>query len=386
MKRLTLPQRDDWQQRIRDAGLHFNEGAEPADEPYWNEGVAYEFTLAQIEVLETATNELHARCLDAVQHVMDQNRFAELQIPPRAVPMIRASWELEPPSIYGRFDLVYDGRTPPKMLEYNADTPTSLLEAAVVQWRWLEDVAPDADQFNAIHERLIATWRDFAPWLHRYHGTNLPVHFVSMDDVEDLFNVAYLADTAEQAGLAVRTGRVADIGWDETHAEFVDADEGTIATLFKLYPWEWIVRESFYGQLERAANEPVIIEPAWKQILSNKGILAILWELFPDHPNLLKAYREPYFLDAYAKKPVFSREGANVELVVLGESVAKSTGEYGEEGFVYQQLCELPEVDGHHPVIGSWIIGQRAAGIGIRESTGLITNNRARFTPHLIRG
>ena len=44
----------------------------------------------------------------------------------------------------------YDGREPPKATRYNADTPTALYEAAVVQWYWLKDVKPEADQFNSI--------------------------------------------------------------------------------------------------------------------------------------------------------------------------------------------------------------------------------------------
>ncbi len=64
--------------------------------------------------------------------------------------------------------------------------------------------------------------------------------------------------------------------------------------------------------------------------------------------------------------------------------IEKTDGEYGEEGFVYQQLFSLPDYDDNYPVIGSWIIGQEAAGIGIREAKTLITNNVSRFLPHLI--
>jgi glutathionylspermidine synthase len=58
---------------------------------------------------------------------------------------------------------------------------------------------------------------------------------------------------------------------------------------------------------------------------------------------------------------------------------------YGEEGFIYQELAELPNFDGNFALIGSWIIGQEAAGIGIRESNHLITDNGSRFLPHVIR-
>ena len=42
----------------------------------------------------------------------------------------------------------------------------------------------------------------------------------------------------------------------------------------------------------------------------------------------------------------------------------------------------LPDFDGHHPVIGSWVIANQAAGIGIREDTSPITGNNSRFVPH----
>ena len=60
---------------------------------------------------------------------------------------------------------VFDGTGPAKLLEYNADTPTSMFEAAVFQWTWLEQaierniIPKRADQFNSIHERLIEAWK-----------------------------------------------------------------------------------------------------------------------------------------------------------------------------------------------------------------------------------
>ena len=162
------------------------------------------FSAREIDALEAAANELQTMCLAAAQHVIDTKRYADLTIPADAIPLIEQAWNAEPPALYGRFDVMYDGSQPPKLLEYNADTPTSLMEAAVVQWTWLQDVAPDADQFNSLHERLIAKWRDIAPYLQQ------PVHFASADTEEDVLTVVYLRDTAEQAGLkhsAVADGR-----------------------------------------------------------------------------------------------------------------------------------------------------------------------------------
>lgn len=90
-----------------------------------------------------------------------------------------------------RFDLAYDGLQPTKLLEYNADTPTSLVEAAVAQWYWLEETHPDRDQFNSIHQRLIALWRELPPEFPKRH-----IDFCSADDLEDWMTITYLLDTA----------------------------------------------------------------------------------------------------------------------------------------------------------------------------------------------
>ncbi|MEI9864538.1 MAG: glutathionylspermidine synthase family protein [Limisphaerales bacterium] len=77
--------------------------------------------------------------------------------------MILKSWERDDFSLYGRFDLSFDGITPPKLLEYNADTPTALVEGRpFAQWFWLQETHPEADQFNSIHERLIEAWKRWA--------------------------------------------------------------------------------------------------------------------------------------------------------------------------------------------------------------------------------
>jgi glutathionylspermidine synthase len=379
MQRITTAPRPDWQSIVEARGLKWH----TSQTPYWCEDAYYQLTTAQVEALERATNEMHARCLEAVQHVIDAKRYDELRIPASAVKLITESWEKEPPSVYGRFDFAYDGESPPKMLEYNADTPTSLLEVSVIQWDWVQSQHPGADQFNSIHEKLVAYWRWIAPDLTRNSPLGPIVHFASIDDIEDGMTAAYLAETAAQAGLQVKLIAMEDIGWDPQAKEFCDRQDAIIATLFKLYPWEWIVHEPFGAHVK--ASETVMIEPAWKMILSNKGILPILWEMFPGHGNLLPAYfDDPHGMWEYAKKPLLSREGANVTIHTMKEHV-ESTGDYGAEGYVFQQLAPIPEIDGKRPIFGSWIIGQEAAGIGVRESDGWVTGNTSRFVPHLFK-
>ncbi|MEO7086065.1 MAG: glutathionylspermidine synthase family protein [Gemmatimonadaceae bacterium] len=379
MERIVSTPRPNWPEAVEARGLKWHTGTTP----YWSEDAYYKFTADEIDSVERATNELHQRCLEAVQHVIDEGRYDELKIPEHAVPLIEQTWKDEPPSIYGRFDLAYDGKSPPVMLEYNADTPTALLEVSVIQWDWLEALHNGADQFNSIHERLVAVWREMIPYLHGGGPLGPLVHFASMDDIEDGMTAAYLAETAVQAGLRAQLLAVSDIGWDPDAREFADPKNGRIDTLFKLYPWEWLIHESFAAFIPKAKTQ--FIEPAWKMILSNKGILAILWDLFPGHPNLLPAYlNEPNGMFEYVKKPLLSREGANVTVHTMKEHL-ESTGEYGAEGYVFQQLAPIPEFDGKRPVLGSWIIGQEAGGMGVREADGWVTGNTSRFVPHLFR-
>ncbi len=117
-------------------------------------------------------------------------------------------------------------------------------------------------------------------------------------------------------------------------------------------------------------------------MLSNKAVLPLLWELFPGHPNLLPASFEPLRGDQ-VKKPVLGREGANISVIRGGRTVAETPGDYGADGFVYQQYAALPDFGGLRPVVGSWVVDGEPAGMGIRED-GLITGNLARFVPHAI--
>lgn len=329
-------------------------------------------------MLEAATNELAKMSLAAAQHIIDEKLYAELGIVENTIPLIENSWAAEPPSIYGRFDFAYDGIEPPKLLEYNADTPTSLLEASVVQWHWVEDTHPSSDQFNSIHERLIALWAELAP---DFPGQE--IDFCSADEVEDRMTVSYLLDTACQAGLSTSSFLIDEIGWDG--ARFVAPDGRPLTSVFKLYPWEWMVREEFGKYLSSA--RVVWVEPAWKMLLSNKGLLPVLWKLFPGHPNVLKASGiRSEVGDAWVKKPLLGREGASITLHSAGGDLSTS-GTYGDEGFTYQELAPVKSFDGKHPVIGSWVIGHQsgnvAAGIGVRESDIPITTNLSQFVPHL---
>jgi glutathionylspermidine synthase len=384
MQRIACPERDDWRDAAKACGFDFHtiDG-----ERYWDERGYYAFTLDEIErQIEGPTGEIDAMCLELVNRAVDDDRYlARLKIPVSFWPLIAASWRRDEGSLYGRLDLAFDGRGPAKLLEYNADTPTSVFEAAVFQWTWLEQaierriVPKAADQFNSIHERLIETWTKLGQGLH--------LHLTGATGVaEDLGTLAYLEDTAAQAGLTTTLIDIEAIGWRDGSG-FVDLDNAPIALAFKLYPWEWMAREEFGGKLKGARTR--WIEPPWKAVLSNKGILPLLWEMFEGHPNLLPAYfeddpRARSLGASYVRKPLYSREGANVTLISEGAPFAEQAGPYGAEGFVRQAIAPMGHFSGQYPVLGSWLVDHAPCGLSIREDENPITGNSSRFLPHAI--
>jgi glutathionylspermidine synthase len=372
MERIEFRPRNNWQQTIVDQGFLFNEGAN-----YWKEDAAYSFTENEILSIEKATNEIFSMCCEAVEFVIKHGLYERFFIDRKYAELIEWSWKEDQPSIYGRIDLSVN-KDSIKLLEFNADTPTSLLESSVIQWYWLKDVNPTADQFNSIHEWMMAHFQVIRGWM----KSNL-MHFCCMEDsLEDLMTVKYMEDVALQAGLDTRFLYMSQIGFDMQRQCFTDDQFDAIETIFKLYPYEWMMNEEFGSELITTREKCWWIEPAWKAILSNKMILCLLHELFPQSPYILPCSSIRPRSGDYVEKPVYSREGANVNIWVNGKSLEKTGGEYGEEGFVYQQYAALPDFNGRHPVIGSWLIGGEAAGMGIRESDGLITGNTSRFVPH----
>ena len=372
MQRESIVPRAGWQGKVEALGLSYHT---IAGDTYWDEAACYRFSAAEVDKLEEATAELHQRALEAVGRVVDKGDFSRFQIPAAFHELVVRSWKDREPSLYGRMDLSWDGNGEPRLLEYNADTPTALLEASVIQWYWMQDVKASADQFNSIHEKLIERWKA----MRRALPADGRVYFAAdLESLEDMGNLDYLRDAALQAGLDPAAIAVDDIGWDG--ARFVDLEGRNMAALFKLYPWEWLVREAFGPHLLRGAMR--LIEPPWKMLLSNKAILPVLWEMFPGHPNLLEASFAPgRFATDFVKKPIFSREGANVAITAGGSSL-EAPGGYGAEGYIWQAYHELPHFGPHYTVIGSWIVGNESAGIGIREDTSPITRNSSRFVPH----
>ncbi|EIE49278.1 hypothetical protein AL036_05395 [Salipiger aestuarii] len=400
MRKIDLPERPDWRAKAQDQGFTF---ADMHGEPYWDESSAYSFTLDEIErQIEDPSTELHALCRQAVDHVIGSEELLDrLAIPEAHRDYIAQSWRDDEPELYGRMDLAYGGDGPAKLLEYNADTPTSLYESAAFQWQWFEDsqalgvLGPDDDQFNGIHEAIAARLAQMFP-----QGFDL--HLTAMAGApEDYATVEALGWAAREAGLGAHYTDLEKIGVSDD-GQFLDDEDRVIGALFKLYPWEDLLRDDYAAHL--ATSGCRMIEPPWKAILSNKGILPVLWELFEDHPNLLPAFFEQDLTspgaDAAARldraadamapghvlKPIFSREGASITIVEDGAITETATNDaYAAHPRIAQAYHPLPVMGGFRPVIGSWIAGDTCAGIGIREDRGRITQDLSRFKPHFIR-
>jgi glutathionylspermidine synthase len=402
VRRIETPPRPDWRDRVEGVGFDFHT---MDDRLYWDESAAWEFTAGEIDTLEAAAETAHGLILAACDRAVADGRLGDLGIPETVRPLVIESWRRfrageGEAHLYGRFDISWagEGDGPPKILEYNADTPTALFEASVIQWGWLEDTRPDADQFNSLHERLVDRWRTIASG-----REDVPLHLaVTVPHAEDEGTVGYLAATAVEAGLRTKIVPVDRLGLDPGTGGFVDEDGEPIRRLYKLYPWEWLLSEDFSEALARAVFDRRIdvVEPVWKLMATSKAMLAYLWHLHPDHPLLVPAHLDRAAFAAGAEviaKPLFGREGANVSLAVLGPDhepagppLIQTDGPYGAEGFVYQGWHPVvAATDGagvrHHAVLGVWMVGDTACGLGLREDETTVTRNTSRFVPHFFR-
>jgi glutathionylspermidine synthase len=369
---------------------------------WWDESHYYALSLDEIEEIEAATASIEDLVYQVVADAVEQPPLLRaLQIPDWAHGLVRDSWRNQERHLYGRMDFARGTDGSLKLLEYNGDTPTALFEAAVFQWGWLEAgkqrgaLAADADQFTSIHDRLIEAFRLLGSaegrWNFAAVGTSN----------EDLGTIAYLADTALQAGHDIQLLTMQEIGLADGRI-FVDLQNRPIRDLFKLYPWEDLLREEFGTALLRAcqAREIRMLEPAWKMVVSNKGLLPLLWRAAPGHPNLLPAY---FALDVeqgrvpanwhggqgVVTKALWGREGAGTTIWRgsadhPARAVPADAPRFEPGWYVDQAYLDLATFDGQRPVLGSWTIAGQPAGLGIREDTAEITGSSARFVPHAI--
>lgn len=373
--RRTNAVRPDWLQRIQQQGLTYH----TPELPFWQEGAHYVIAPQTLDAIARASTSLHAMAHEVVSMVIEERRFAQLGITPWMGELIADSWQRRHPALLGRFDfsVPLDGG-PPQVLEYNADTPVTMLEAGLIQRTWRDELFPGVAQASGLEEHLRAAWAR----LRTRHGLSR-VYFIAGPDAEDVAQIVYHSSVAAQAGITPTLGLLEEVRFDDDAFRGVDGARHSV--IYKLYPWEWFVEDPAIDLIH--LERDLWIEPPWKLILQHKGLLAMLWELFPGHPNLLEAgwgQQAPASVGAYVAKPVLGREGQNVTRVLADGTRTARPGDYGHHGWIWQRMATLPVCDGRHPVIGAWVIGDRFAGLGIRESEGPVTDHRSPFTPHLV--
>ncbi|KAL2071748.1 hypothetical protein VTL71DRAFT_12983 [Oculimacula yallundae] len=411
MRRVPIEPRPNATRLVQSQGLVY---AAPADQAhlYWTDDRYYSFTSEEIQLLERAGKEVFDMCCEAAEYLVNHPEIitSKMAIPAFALQQIKESWDREPAwgSVYGRFDICFGGLEHPdprlrvpKFYEFNADTPTSIIEASTIQWLWLEHTGYGNDQLNSISEKLIEAWKRNLTLVEKKLGHSVTVHFAFENDSlgEDGLNTILLMDTCQQAGWKTKCINICDISLSSHDGRFYDRQKQHIDVIFKLYPWEFMVNESF-GEacFKDMANigGTVWIEAPYKMLWSNKAIFAVLWDLFKDDPRsqwLLPTYFEneaPASLTSYARKPIFAREGADVILKEDNKVIHDATtGQYGEEGYILQELALLPnfkDLQGasHYAVLGLWFVDGESAGLGIREEDTPITRNSSQFIPHSI--
>ncbi|MFC6591317.1 glutathionylspermidine synthase family protein [Deinococcus lacus] len=414
MERRTLAPRPHWRQRLEAVGMLWHDagpeaatsdagGASQAggdapvpqageDAPvlYWAEDAAYVFSAAEQQALEQDAQAITDMVLAATEEAISGGHLAALGIPDFLEAAVRESWERDDPSVYLRLDLAYQPGGPPRLLEVNGQTPTSLLEAAVCQWQWLEDrlergemggeIAPNAGQWNTIHEALGEQWAH----LRAARGVQ-EVCFSAAWNEEDIATVTYHRELANAAGLRTAFIHLDDLGLSRESDYLLDLWPRPIEHLMWLWPFEFAWDAAAGEQL--AATHTRFIEPLWKAVTSSKGLLALLHQLYPDDPRILPASLTPGTLPGpTVQKPLYSREGQNVRL----PGQPATPGDYGGYPLIEQAYAELPTFfapDGpRYPVLGVWAAGDEVCGLGIREGRGRVTDNRASFVPHWIEG
>ncbi|MEZ5476729.1 MAG: glutathionylspermidine synthase family protein [Thiolinea sp.] len=349
----------------------------------------------EAEAYYQAANTLYDMFVEAAQHVIDNDLFFELDIPFNLISQIKRSWENDDLHLYGRFDFSggLDG-LPIKLIEFNADTPTSLFETAVVQWALLKANGMDEEsQFNTVYEAILNNFRrlvtgedDPANFDQHYQYQN--ILFSSMANLpEDERTVRFLQQIARDAGFQTDFAYMGDVAFSEQDGIF-NSEQTRFDYWFKLFPWEDIALETdgITGILDEISHNNVatILNPAYTLLFQSKGILKILYELFPDSPYLLETRTEPLQNKKQVSKTMFGREGANTAIHdSMGRVLKEIPGEYDNYRKVYQEFAPFPQDEEGRSYQAGVFFAWEGCGLGFRRAWD-IHDNMSKFVSHRI--
>ena len=386
LKKLVTPP----QQSLRNAGWDWMLGEDTL--PYITDDIVV-VSEHEAEKYYEAANELYEMFIEAGQHVLDNNRLTELGIPENLHKLVRYSWDNDKQwHLYGRFDLSggLDDK-PIKLIEFNADTATCIPETAIVQWASLKaNNLDESQQFNTLYERLVENFRE----LQRQNPNFTPTLLISTmrDYPEDDTNMQVLGEAAKEAGFEVAFDYIEEVEFSPIEGIYKqNPTDGSFTRFdywFKLIPWEYIGWDE--PELSDILTniiinqKAVILNPAYTLLFQSKGILKVLWELFPNHPLLLQTENQVIQGKASVEKVLFGREGANVRILSAdGYALEKNDGEYFEQNTIFQEYTEfLQDKSGNYYQAGVFFAGE-ACGLGFRKG-GKIIDNKAQFCGHII--
>ncbi|MBW4458703.1 MAG: glutathionylspermidine synthase family protein [Nodosilinea sp. WJT8-NPBG4] len=438
MRPFKVARRRNWQEHIQ-ANAYQTEVLSDPKQQYWVEALPQPFALqfdAQEETaIASATEQLWQMCVEFLDWFFTDHQpgdvdrcLASLQIRPDYWSAIKASWDRTDPvedlSLCTRFDLVVTDVGQIKLIEINGETP--LLGAETIyQWNWLVDykrnhqtgpfpLPNDASQFNEFWDMVAGQWRRIAEAYNlRQTGISFLVDENLEEDLEmamqliqilhdevdsDIYTqIVYLRGLQDEQGQEVQRG----LGLDE-EGYFVDHINDRIPVLWKIYDWSDLQNDMANTQATPAlarrleVGDVKVLEPLWKQVLSNKGAMALMWDQFKTSdysPYLLATYFDSdispeatkLMLEMHVKKPMLGLEGVGTSIETgVGELEKRDTLGYGSEGFVIQDYIELPQAFGYHYMVGSWVINGDAAGIILRGDTSRITGRHCLIIPHIV--
>ena len=350
----------------------------------------------EAEAYYEATNTLYDMYVEAGEYVIENNLFHEIGIPFNLVEVIKESWENDVHwHLYGRFDLAggIDGK-PIKLLEFNADTPTALFETAVVQWAILkQNGMEETAQFNALYEalldnfkRLVTLEEDVSGFEERYEGWKFLFTSIRGNSEEEN-TVRLLQHIATEAGYDTQFAYIDEIEFSAEEGVFYH--EENYELWFKLIPWEDIaLEESDLAMLLTNIiknQKAIIFNPAYALLFQSKGLLKILWDLYPNHPLLLESSFEPLNGQKQVEKPVFGREGGNVSILDADTATLEHIdGDYSNHKMVYQAYTELPTDQEGLSYQAGVFYAYEACGLGFRKG-GKILDNMSKFVGHIVK-
>lgn len=332
--------------------------------------------------VKRAVNELHALFMHATDYVLQHEELlARFNLPKVIWPRIVQSWNnRRNQMITGRFDfcLTEQGL---KLYEYNCDSASCHTEAAKIQGAWAAHYGCDdgEDAGEDLAQHLIDAWKK--------SNTDGLVHILLDEDAEELYHALFMQQCMQAAGISSKLVRGLDkLHWNDNHSEVLDADGVAIQRLWKTWAWETALdqlREELTDAAQQHAlaspnnSQPrlmdvlfrpdtLVFEPLWTLIPSNKAILPILWELFPNHPYLLNSQfelTEELRNQGYVVKPIVGRCGHNISLFDNKKTLIEGTKGNFDRGLnVYQELAPLPILDGLNVQLCSFSAGGTYAG------------------------